>query len=203
MSWTKEELLEQIKMRPSVIIELGCGPNPPQNIIGIDHINLPGVHFVTDLEQGLGMIPNNSIDEVHSSHFMEHIQNFEGLIKDIHRILKPEGKNIVVVPHFANPHYYSDYTHKRFFGLYTFDYFSRPENQLARKVPAFYTDVKFKVVKRKFVFKTPEFPILNFFNRWILQPVFNANAFMQELYEGTFCWIFPCRELVFEMIPEK
>jgi predicted SAM-dependent methyltransferase len=203
MSWTQEELLAQIAARPKVVIELGCGPNPPANVIGIDHFALPGVHFVTNLEEGLAMIPDNSIDEIHSHHFMEHIQNFEGLMCDIHRILKPGGKNVVFVPHFSNPHYYSDYTHKRFFGLYTFDYFSSPENQLSRKVPSFYNEFKFNVIKRKLIFKTPEFVLLNQFNKRILQPLFNANSFMQELYEGTFCWRFPCRELQFEMIPEK
>ena len=203
MSWTLEELLKEIKSRSKVVIELGCGPNPPREVIGIDHLDLPGVHFVTNLEEGLAMIPDNSIDEIHSRHFMEHIQNFDGLLRDIHRILKQGGKNFVVVPHFANPYYYSDYTHKRFFGLYSFDYFSRVENQLVRKVPAFYDDLKFKVIKRKIIFKSPDFPIRNFFKNRILQPVFNSSSFMQELYEGSFCWQFPCQELEFEMIPEK
>ena len=115
MAWSTEKLISEIKGRNPVIVELGCGPNPPSTLIGIDILPLEGVHYVTDLEKGLGMIPDNSIDELHSRHFMEHVQNFDVLIKDIHRILKPGGKHFVVVPHFANPYYYSDYTHKRFF----------------------------------------------------------------------------------------
>ena len=203
MSWTTEQLLSEIGKRSKVVIELGCGPNPPQNIIGIDHLPLEGVHFVANLEEGLKAIPDNCVDEVHSRHFLEHIQNFDVLLKDIHRILKPGGKNFVVVPHFANPYYYSDYTHKRFFGLYSFDYFSKPEHQLRRKVPAFYDTVKFRVTHRKIIFKAPEFPIRNFFKNRILQPVFNLNPFMQELYEGSFCYQFPPQELEFEMVPEK
>jgi len=203
MSWTTEQLLAEISQRDKVVIELGCGPNPPQNVIGIDHLPLEGVHYVTNLEEGLKGVPSNSIDEVHSRHFLEHIQNFDTLLKDIHRVLKPGGRHFVVVPHFANPYYYSDYTHKRFFGLYSFDYFSKPENQLHRKVPAFYDSVKFKVTYRKIVFKMPEFPVRNFFKSRILQPIFNINSFMQELYEGSFCYTFPPQELEFEMTPDK
>jgi ubiquinone/menaquinone biosynthesis C-methylase UbiE len=203
MSWTTEQLLNEISTRNKVVIELGCGPNPPQNIIGIDLLPLDGVHYVTNLEEGLKMIPDNSVDEVHSHHFMEHIQNFELMMTDIHRILKPSGKNYVTVPHFANPHYFSDYTHKRFFGLYTFDYFSRTENQLKRKVPAFYNSIRFKTTHRKIVFRSAEFPLRNLFYKWIIEPIFNFNSTMQEYYEVSFCYTFPPSELQFEMVPEK
>ena len=203
MSWTTEQLLKEIAGRDKVVIELGCGPNPPQNIIGIDHLALEGVHYVTNLEEGLKMIPDNSVDELHSRHFLEHIQNFETLLTDIHRIIKPGGKHFVVVPHFANPYYYSDYTHKRFFGLYSFDYFSKTEHQLQRKVPAFYGGVKFKITHRKIVFKSPEFAVRNIFKGKVLQPLFNLNSFMQELYEGSFCYTFPPQELEFVMTPDK
>ena len=69
MSWTTEQLLKEIAGRDKVVIELGCGPNPPQNIIGIDHLALEGVHYVTNLEEGLKMIPDNSVDELHSGIF--------------------------------------------------------------------------------------------------------------------------------------
>jgi hypothetical protein len=52
---------------------------------------------------------------------------------------------MVIVPHFVIPYYYSDYTHKTFFGLYSFDYFGRPETQLKRKTPLFYNEVKFEI----------------------------------------------------------
>ena len=111
MSWTTEQLLNEIKTRKKVVIELGCGPNPDKEVIGIDLLELEGVNYVADLEAGLAMIPDNSVDELRSRHFLEHIENFDIMIRDIHRILKPGGIHFVVVPHFANPYYYSDYTH--------------------------------------------------------------------------------------------
>ncbi len=203
MSWSISQLQSHLSKTDHVIIELGCGPNPPADVIGIDLLPLEGVHFVANLEEGLSEIPSNCADEIRSRHFMEHLSNFDKLLTDIHRILKPGGIHNVVVPHFSNPYYYSDYTHKRFFGLYSFDYFSNTEDQLKRKVPAFYGGVKFKVIKRKIVFKNPDFFIRNQFNKRILTPLFNLNSYMQELYESSFCWIFPCQEISFEMIPIK
>lgn len=198
----KEELLKEIEGRSKVIIELGCGPNKKNGTIGIDIIDLPGVDYVANLEEGLPFLPDNSVDEFHSRHVLEHVDNFELLMKDIHRVLKPGGRKVIAVPHFANPHYYSDFTHKRFFGLYTFDYFSQPENQLRRKVPAFYVQFHFKVIHRKLIFKSPDFLIRHFFKS-ILQKIFNSNSWWQEWYEESFCYIFPCQEIEFIIEPEK
>ena len=158
-----------------VAIELGCGNSKKMDVIGIDLLPLPSVDVVADFEKGLPFIDNNSVDIIYSDHLLEHIENFELLITDIFRILKENGKLVIRVPHFSNPHYYSDYTHKRFFGLYSFDYFSDPKHQLKRKVPTFYnTEVRFIVSKRKLVFKS-RFFIRGIFKRKIIQPIFNIN----------------------------
>lgn len=199
----REELVAHIQSLPKVIVELGCGPDKQTGAIGIDHLPLPGVDFVADLEGGLPFLPDNSVDEFFSRHVLEHIENFEFLMKEIHRTIRPGGVKRIYVPHFSNPHYYSDFTHKRFFGLYSFDYFSRPAHQLRRKVPAFYVDFHFKVVNRRLIFKSPDFPLRHFFKSKILEPIFNLNSWWQEWYEESFCYIFPCQEIEFIIEPEK
>lgn len=193
-----------INDRQQVIVELGCGEHKKSpDHIGIDFVDLPGVDILHDLEQGLGFIPDNTVDEITSSHVFEHIMHFEELMRDIHRVLKPGGVHKITVPHFSNPHYYSDYTHKRFFGLYTFEYFSKIADQsLNRKVHDFYVDFHFKVVYRRFNFKR-NFSPRNIFNILIADPLFNASNYMKELYEDKFAFIFPCKELYFEMQPVK
>lgn len=182
-----------------VAVELGCGPNKAAGVIGIDLLPLPGVDIVHNMEEGLTFIADNSVDEISSSHFLEHIVNFEPLMKEIHRVLKPGGIHKVTVPHFSNPHYYSDFTHKRFFGLYTFDYFSRKEDQsLRRKVPDFYVDFHFTVTKRDLLF-IRYFSMRNFLTYFLARPLFNSSDYLKELYENKFCYTFPCKELYFEM----
>lgn len=200
---TTEKLLKSIEGSENVVIEIGCGPNKMKGAIGIDIIKLPGVDYVADLENGLPFLPDKSVDEFHSRHVLEHVVNFELLMREIHRTLKPGGKKFIAVPHFSNPYYYSDYTHKRFFGLYSFEYFSHSENQLKRKVPAFYVDFHFKVIHRKLIFNSPTFPLRHFFKKRILENIFNLSSWWQELYEECFCYIFPCQEIQYIIQPEK
>lgn len=204
MASAEEIIREKIKNKEKVILEIGCGPSKTNpSFIGIDLLPLPGVDIVHNLEQGLSFIPDNCIDEIRSSHFFEHIINFEQLMKDIHRILKKDGINKVTVPHFSNPHYYSDFTHKRFFGLYTFEYFSKIKDQdLKRKVSDFYIDFHFKVICRKLIFKK-NFSPRNIINLLIANPLFNASNYMKELYEDKFCFMLPCKEIYYEMKPIK
>lgn len=197
-----QEFLNLTKSRSRIVIELGCGPSKQAGAIGIDAIPISGVDMVANLEEGLLFIPDNSVDEVISVHFLEHITNLEFLIKEIHRVLKPNGIHKVVVPHFSNPHYYSDITHKKFFGLYTFDYYATDDSKLKRKVPPFYNDIKFHITKRRLVFKS-QFLFRNLFKKWILTKLFNLNRYMQEYYEECLTGIFACSEIVFEMKPKK
>ena len=200
----RTKFLELVKSKSRIVIELGCGEvkrNPDS--IGIDIAKLPGVDIIQNLESGLDFIPDNSVDEISSSHVLEHIIRFEELMRDIHRILKPDGIHKVTVPHFSNPHYYSDYTHKRFFGLYTFEYFSKISDQkLNRKVHDFYVDFHFRVTHRRFNFKKNLSP-RNIFNILVADPLFNTSNYMQEFYEDKFAFIIPCKEIYFEMQPVK
>lgn len=192
---------EKIDRKEEVLIELGCGMQKPKGFIGIDMVPLEGVDIVASVEDGLGFIPDNSVDLISSRHFLEHVKNYEYLLKEIHRVLKPEGVHRAIVPYFANPHYYSDYTHKQSFGIYSFDYFATTETQLKRKVPTFYNDLRFVITKRKLNFKS-QFFIRNIIKR-IPKALFNINGYWQELYEETFCYLIPCSEILFEMKPKK
>lgn len=194
-----EIIQNKIENNDKIIIELGCGPYKKEGAIGIDTLKLEGVDIVADLEKGLGFLPDKIVDEISSRHLFEHLDNFESLMKDIHRILKPGGIHKVIVPHFSNPHYYSDYTHKRFFGIYSFDYFATEETMLKRKVPSFYSGFKFCIIKRELIFKS-QFKIRHFLKS-PARLVFNSSSFFKELYEEMFCYMFPCQEIYFEMTP--
>ncbi len=183
-----------------VVVDLGCGPNKAPGAIGVDALPLPGVDVVWDLNDGLGFLPDGSVDEIRSRHTLEHVDAFERLMRDVHRALKPGGRHVVVVPHFSNPYFYSDYTHRRTFGLYSFDYFAEPAWQPHRKVPAFYTDIRFRVVERELVFKSA-FRFRNLI-RQVQRRVFNVSRWMQEWYEESWCYAFPCQEVRFVMVPE-
>jgi predicted SAM-dependent methyltransferase len=196
-----QEFLQLTADKPRIVVELGCGPYKKPGSIGIDSLPVKNVDIVANLEEGLPFIPDNSVDEVYSSHFLEHINHIDALLKEIHRILKPTGVHKAVVPHFSNPYYYSDFTHSIFFGLYSFDYYATDDSKLKRTVPNFYNTVKFKITKRRLVFKS-QFILRQFLKR-LPNFLFNINHFMQELYEECFTGMIQCSEIYFEMIPEK
>lgn len=183
--------IENLSLNGFNVLELGCGPlRKFEDSITVDIVDLEGVDVIANINEGLSFIPDNSIDEIHSSHFLEHVQDLEKTMSEIYRILKPGGKKIGTVPHFSNPYFYSDYTHKSFFGLYTFYYMSK-RSSLKRKVPTFYNDLDFKIVEIKFNFYTR-------FRVWkIYQYLFNRNDSMKEFYEKNLCYIFPASEISF------
>jgi SAM-dependent methyltransferase len=183
-----------------VNLDLGCGRLKRPGWIGIDRVDLPEVDIVADLEDGLPFLADNSVDEINAHSFLEHIHNFETLMREMHRVLKPDGRLLVFVPHFSNPYYYSDYTHTRFFGLYSFDYFSSTSS-LRRRVPNHYSDIRFRVLSRKLVFDSP-FGIRHAFKK-LCQHIFNASTFTQELYEENLCYIFPCYAIEFVLAPDR
>lgn len=187
--------------RQSVIVELGCGPTKKQGRIGIDCLDLPGVDIVADLEKGLPFLPDNSVDEVHARSLLEHVGNLAGLMRDLCRIVKPGGTIHIFVPHFSNPYFYSDYTHSKFFGLYTFYYFVRAEKQLQRKVPVFYQDIRFEVRSLELQFAS-RFPVIKQFRK-LFGKIINSRSIFQEFYEENLCYFVPCYGLYAVLTPEK
>lgn len=193
----KKNVLNTLHTMDKVVIELGCGNSPViKNAITIDMVDLDKVDIVADLSKGLSFLPDNSVDEIYSFHFLEHLPDLDFFMREIHRVLKFGGKKIGSVPHFSNPYYYSDYTHRSFFGLYSFCYFSK-QRFYKRGVPTFYTDIDFKINKIRLLFYSP------FFFRNVVKKacnyLFNASKYWQELFESSLCYTFPCHEIRFEI----
>jgi SAM-dependent methyltransferase len=155
---------------------------------------------VTDLEEGLPFLPDSSVDELRAKHVLEHVENFEFLMREIVRVLKSGGTCRVRVPHFTNPYGYSDYTHKRLFGLYTFYYFVAPENQLSRKVPNYCPNARIRILSVRLIFGRSK-RLLRFLTRafgWVI----NRSSRLQEWYEAK-PWRFPCDEIEVVFTPDK
>lgn len=184
------DLQDKLMSGKPVILELGCGLTKKKGRIGIDRLDLPGVDVVANLDEGFPYLPDESVDEVHSKSVLEHVDRLEFVLSEIVRVLKKDGRNYAFVPHFSNPYYYSDYTHSKFFGLYTFYYFVDSEHQLYRKVPNFYTEVRIKVVSIELVFQST-FRGLNLLKK-LFGRLINSHPRLQEFYEENLCYLIPC-----------
>lgn len=190
-------ILPEIERMDYVAIELGCGSTKQiKHAIGIDQFNLDGVDIVCNLEEGLPFLQDNCVDVIYSFHLLEHLTDVGTFMAEIFRVLKPGGRKIGTVPHFSNPYYYSDYTHRTPFGLYSFCYFSS-QTPYRRKVLHYQKDIEFRIVRQEIIFYSP-FKFINLFRKFY-GFIINSSGIMQELYEGSLSGILPAHELSFEL----
>jgi SAM-dependent methyltransferase len=135
---------------------------------------------------------------VTSHHVFEHLPDLAGTLAEVARVLKIGGRLEVVTPHFSNPYYYSDATHKAFFGLYTFCYFTA-RSPFRRRVPTYQRELHFDLVKVDLGFKSPPPFYVRYGIKRMFGFLFNMNNYMREFYEENLCYLFPCYELRYEL----
>jgi len=107
-----------------VRLNLGCGTRKLEGYINVDCRRDVNPDLVWDLERPLPF-GDNVVDEVYTSHTLEHIRNLVGLMEEIWRICKPGAIVTIVVPYGLSDEGMRDPTHVRFFTLETFDYFDK------------------------------------------------------------------------------
>lgn len=191
----KGDILGGLGSREHVALELGCGDRKRDSrTIGIDAIDYNSVDVVGDAIEVLRMMPDECIDEISSYHFLEHVSDLDTLMEEIARVLKDGGVLASTVPHFSNPFFYSDPTHHRYFGLYTFLYFADGK-LFSRKVPAYCKKNGLVVTNIELVFKSyrPHY----FRHAWkrLFGAIVNSFNPVKEFYEENMCWLVPCYEI--------
>jgi hypothetical protein len=184
-------------------IELGCGNSKRSSkSIGVDNRALPGVDIVGDALEVLRSLPTDSLRSITSFHFVEHIDYLEELLIESARVLTRDGVFRATAPHFSNPYYYSDPTHRRFFGLYTLSYYVN-DTVLRRRV-SHYSDSPIPLtisnVRLRFM-STPPFHGRRLFKR-LAGALFTVNHWALEFYEENLCWLVPCYEVEWELRPD-
>lgn len=178
-------------------LNLGAGLRQLPGFYSVDQVELPGVDILATLEEPLGEIPDNSVAEIYCRHTLEHVTRLLELLAEIHRVVQPGGKIEIIVPHFSNPYGYSDPTHVRFFGLYSFFYFADEKDQPRRKVPSFYMPQRFRVDEIRFnLLKTS---IMDKVARAILHPIINRGIGWLDWYERRLCRIWPADDIHYRL----
>src|SRR5215207_6318767 len=136
------------------LLDLGCGASKRHSsYIGVDALDYPGVDIVGDVFDVLGAIPDAALAGVYSSHFFEHVAEVDSLLIELARVVRPGGHLEVIVPHFSNPYFYSDLTHRSSYGLYTFSYWA-VDSIYRRRVPTYQRELAFGLESVKFRFKS-------------------------------------------------
>lgn len=103
----------KIVPQPITKLDIGCGKNKKPGFTGVDQYAMEGVDIVCDLRKKWEF-EDSSIEEVHCSHFLEHLTATERVFffNELYRVLKPSCKATLVAPHWASNRAYGDPTHQ-------------------------------------------------------------------------------------------
>jgi ubiquinone/menaquinone biosynthesis C-methylase UbiE len=184
-----------------VVLDLGCGRAKQPGSLGLDRRPLPGVDVVADFEASLPLA-SDSVDGVYSKSVLEHLDHFESLMEELHRVVKLGGEIHLLVPHFSSPLSFSDFTHRRFFGYYSFDYLTPEAGQNSfRKVPDFYTSFKFRILSKHFRFVSYFRGVRWLWRQW--ERLVNSSEWWALFYESHLCYLIPCYQIEVRLSPVK
>ena len=117
-------------------IDLACGDRKREGFVGVDYVKTPSTDYVMDLTKYPWDIESDSVEELHCSHYVEHIphniynlnDHRDGLIQfmdECYRILKVGGKFTIICPYFTSERAFGDPTHTRYIGKWSFYYFNK------------------------------------------------------------------------------
>ncbi len=168
-------------------LNLGCGTDIRAGWVNLDRAALPGVNVVHDLERLPLPFCDGQFAHVCAKDVLEHV-DYIPLLRELHRILQPDGTLEVQVPHFTSADNYIDPTHVRRFSIRTFEFFVAG-SQTARD---YYFDFSFgRIASRRITFLRG--PLV-----WnhLVEPFVNASPGIRKYYELTFLSrLFPAQNI--------
>lgn len=163
-----------------VKIDLACGDNKKEGYKGVDIVETSSTDIVHDLTQYPWPFEDESVDEVHCSHYVEHIphelnngDNRDGLIQfmdELHRVMKPGAKATIIAPYYKSERAFGDPTHRRYIGDLSFPYFNkewRDNNKLSHYDINCDFDIRFSYyVENELTLKSEELRKESFKKEW-------------------------------------
>lgn len=95
-------------------LDLGCGKHKKDGHIGVDSIAFDGVDVVCNIGADRWPFDDESVDEAHASHVVEHLTAGERIhfVNELARVLRRGSKATIVTPHWCSNRAYGDLTHQ-------------------------------------------------------------------------------------------
>lgn len=174
-----------------MLLNLGCGGEKLEGYIGVDIVSGENVDVVAEIEN----LPfeTSSVDVVRCWNVLEHVDDLNACMKEIHRVLKPGGEVIISVPHWSGwlSHYEE---HVRDFNLYSFMDYTSKKRMTSRH------GIEFEIISRKIVWDTHGLLSYNKAIDWLV----NTDEKSQAIDEQTFlAYLFPAIEIHFTLKVKK
>jgi hypothetical protein len=185
-------------------VNLGCGRKAIPGFLGVD----PDLDSLADINmdayEWLVSQKDDAVNEIYTRHFFEHLDSDQllAIMREINRVLEDDGILTVIVPHFANPYFYSDPTHKTPFGLYSFCYMCNSA-LFKRGVPAYVRSMRLTLESVRVNFVPRRRMKILFFKFSLIEPLLNllvnSSSHFQEIYEKYFVYFFSPYEIIYKI----
>jgi len=174
------------------ILDVGCGSNKFEGAIGLDNNPKTSADVIHDLGEIPYPFEDSEFDLIVTRHVAEHVPDLMAFVSELYRITRDGGRIRIVTPHYTNPDWATDPTHRNHVNSYTFNTFMAD-----RQVFDFYTDVRLRPV-RTYV------SLLGLWKALGIEFVVNLDQknyklrFLRKFWEHYLSYIFRGKELHFE-----
>lgn len=175
------------------VLDIGCGTNKIPGAIGMDVNPRSVADVIHDLDDVPYPFDDNQFDEVVGHHVIEHVRDPMAVMSELHRITRPGGLIKLVAPHWTNPDFATDLTHRNHLNSYSF------RNMIeGREVFSFYTEARFRQRKTRVTLLSLWKPFgLEFLVN--LDNVFPRMRFLRKFWEQYVNAIVRGKEIIFEL----
>ncbi|HKV41592.1 MAG TPA: class I SAM-dependent methyltransferase [Blastocatellia bacterium] len=102
------------------VLDIGCGVNKIPGAIGMDVNPRTDADVIHDLDQPPYPFADDEFDVVVGRHVIEHVQDPMEVMAELHRITRAGGIVKLLTPHWTNPDWASDLTHRNHLNSYSF-----------------------------------------------------------------------------------
>lgn len=126
------------------VLDIGCGANKVPGAVGMDINPRTAADVIHDLDDLPYPFTDNQFDEVIGRHVIEHVKDPMAVMCELHRITRNGGVVKLVAPHWTNPDFATDLTHRNHLNSYSFRNLTDE-----RAVFPFYTDVRFRQLRTR------------------------------------------------------
>ena len=145
------------------VLDIGCGTNKLPGSLGMDINPRTAADIIHNLDDLPYPFDDDRFDEIIGSHIIEHVNNPMGVMCELHRITRHRGLVKLLVPHWTNPDFASDLTHRNHLNSYSFRTFID-----GSAVFPFYSSVRFNQL-------SVNVTLLKFWRRFGLQILINLD----------------------------
>lgn len=175
------------------VLDIGCGRDKLPGAIGIDVNPRSNADIIHNLDQFPWPLADDQFDHVRAQDVLEHVQDFFGVMEEIHRVCRNGAVVDVRMPFMSSLNFATDPTHRRAGTSRTFEYFN-PELHLGMYG---YSTARFDLVS----FRYRRFylgwigSIFRFVDR-LLVPFLERHA---VVYEHYFAYVYPMHDISYTL----